>query len=100
NLDLKEVKSVSEYQRQFLKVAARLMKRGGSTLSSTCTLTKEEGEDIVDYADRELRLTIAQHGQLLGSPSLLRSERGTWARRFYPHIHDTPGFFYAILRKD
>ncbi len=99
-LDLKEVKSASEYQRQFLKVAARLIKRGGRILYSTCTLTKEECEDVVDYAERELKLTLAEHRQLLGSPSLLPGERGTWARRFYPHIHDTPGFFYAILRKD
>ena len=98
-LDLGAVKSLSEYQRQFLRGAAKLIKRGGRILYSTCTLTKEENEDIVDYAERELGLAVAEPSQLHGSPSLLEGGRGPLARRFYPHIHDTPGFFYAVLER-
>ena len=98
-LDLGAVKSLSEYQKQFLRVAAKLVKRGGRILYSTCTLTKEENEDVVDYAERELGVTLVEPGQLHGSPSLLAGGRGPLARRFYPHLHDTPGFFYAILER-
>ncbi|MEM4699378.1 MAG: RsmB/NOP family class I SAM-dependent RNA methyltransferase, partial [Candidatus Nezhaarchaeales archaeon] len=97
NLDI--VKSLAEYQKQFIKVASRLVKRGGRILYSTCTLTIEENERIIDYAERELGLAVSKHEWLYGSPSLLHGEQGLYARRFYPHLHDTPGFFYAILEK-
>lgn len=97
-LDLSSVKSLAEYQKQFIRVASKLVRKGGRVLYSTCTLTIEEDEEVISYAE-ELGLTISQHEWLYGSPSLLSSEQRVYARRFYPHIHDTPGFFYAVLEK-
>lgn len=99
DFDKKAVESYANYQRQFLKVAANLVRRGGRVLYSTCTLTKEENEDVVSYAERELRFTVAEHRWLQGSPSLLEGRGAVYARRFYPHLHDTPGFFYVVLEK-
>ncbi|MCX8204302.1 MAG: RsmB/NOP family class I SAM-dependent RNA methyltransferase [Candidatus Nezhaarchaeota archaeon] len=98
-LSLSFIKSLAEYQKQFIKVAARLIRKGGRILYSTCTLTIEENESVVNDAEKELGLLVCQHEWLYGSPSLLHGEQRLYARRFYPHLHDTPGFFYAILEK-
>ncbi len=83
------------YQRQFLRVAARLVKPGGLVLYSTCTVTLEENEFLILSA-RKYGLYPITHRPFYGTTSPLLGPLG---QRFYPHIHDTPGFFIAVLRK-
>ena len=61
---------------------------------STCTLTVEENEENMLWALEELGFSPAEVNAPLGVPGL----RGLrWARRLYPHLHDTVGFFLAKL---
>jgi len=63
---------------------------------STCTLTVEENEGVVEWARRELGLRVEEL-PVPGPPSELA---GLPAARFVPGAHDAPGFFLALLRKD
>jgi len=87
-----ELVAAQLYQRQFLRVAARIVKKGGRVLYSTCTVTWDENEGIVLWAER-LGLRPVPHRPFIGTCSL------AYLQRFYPHIHDQPGFFIAILEK-
>ena len=89
--------SLGNYQRQFLKVAAKLLRRGGLLLYSTCTLTLEENELNVSWAVKELGLRVRAQRVFLGSRGF--TELGEYAQRFEPDLHDTPGFFAALLEK-
>lgn len=92
-LSMKDVENASNYQRQFIKVAARLLKRGGRLIYSTCTLPPLENEDNVKWAEG-LGLSIEDVRIPVGSTAF-----DSHSRRFYPHIHDSPGFFIAKLAK-
>lgn len=92
-----DFQALSAYQWQFLKVAARLLRRGGLLLYSTCTLTLEENELLMERAVKELGLRLRRQNPLYGSGGFLSV--GYMVQRFEPDLHDTPGFFIALLEK-
>ena len=89
--------SLSRYQRQFMKVAARLLRPGGLLLYSTCTLSLEENEVNVEWATRKLGFKLRAQKLFIGSRGFL--SLGSLVQRFEPDVHDTPGFFIALLEK-
>ncbi len=98
NTTEKQIISTSAYQRQFLKVASKLLKPGGTMIYSTCTLTVEENELNIKYCLEELGLELKDLSKTFGSPGL--SHYFSEARktiRFEPDLHGTPGNFIAVL---
>jgi len=95
NRSLRDILSLVKYQRQFLKEASRALKKGGLLLYTTCTLTLEENEYNVIYAEEELGLEPVDVPVDIGSRPFL----GVPGIRFEPDIHSTPGFFISLLRK-
>ncbi|MGC9153621.1 MAG: PUA domain-containing protein [Vulcanisaeta sp.] len=91
------VKSLSEYQRQFIRVAWKLLKPGGILVYSTCTLPPLENEDNVAYAE-SLGFRVIDASVPGASGGLIDKYRNSVVR-FYPHVQDTPGFFIAKLMK-
>ena len=97
---LEDIKSLSKYQRQFLSVASKIVKKGGFVLYSTCTLTLEENEANMWWAYKFLRLKPIAQGLFLGTRGFsMGSLEGYLFQRFDPHLHDTPGFFISLLVK-
>ncbi|HIH91038.1 RsmB/NOP family class I SAM-dependent RNA methyltransferase [Ignicoccus hospitalis] len=77
-----------EYQKQFVKVAYKLLKKGGLMLYSTCTLTKTENERVVEFAE-EMGFEVVEKDTPWGKTPVKVS----------PSVHGEPGFFIAILKK-
>ena len=95
----RELASLAEYQKQFLKAAVKLLKPGGVVVYSVCTMTAEECEEIVAFAVEELGLQIDEQPLYLGSrglPGYVNSSE--LLQRFHPHLHGA-GYFIARLRK-
>jgi 16S rRNA (cytosine967-C5)-methyltransferase len=91
-----DVANASTYQKQFIKVAAKLLRPCGVLVYSTCTVTIAENEEVVYYAEE---LGFRAEEPLLRHP---RSSKGIGlaeALRFHPHVHGLPGYFVAKLRK-
>lgn len=90
-------------QAELLRVAIHAVKPGGIVVYSTCSFAPEENEAVVDMAVREFGVTVEPlaHGSegmaAFGNTTFDAGTRNT--RRFYPHLHDTTGFFVARLRK-
>ncbi len=86
----KDSVNASEYQKQFVREAYRILKPGGRLVYSTCTLTDVENEAVVEYAlnigfkleDYEVKLS--------------RGRKGEYGIRFTPHRDGTPGFFISL----
>jgi 16S rRNA C967 or C1407 C5-methylase (RsmB/RsmF family) len=95
---VKEVLGCAEYQRQFLRVASAIAKRGGTVVYSTCTLTTDENEDVVRFAVEELGLELEDQGIRVGEPGfgdpIFRR-----VQRFSPDLLEMPGYFIAKFRK-
>ncbi|HVX03338.1 MAG TPA: RsmB/NOP family class I SAM-dependent RNA methyltransferase [Nitrososphaera sp.] len=91
-------------QEQMLEAAISACKKGGAgiVIYSTCSFAPEENEAIVDRMVRKFGVTVEPlpHGSEglahFGNIEFDKSVRN--ARRFYPHVHDTTGFFVAKMR--
>ncbi len=92
----KDIESSRKYQEQFLREAIRIVRVGGTIVYSVCTVTLEECEELVNNI---IEITKCVELERI---ELKRASRGIGleeAIRFHPHVHDTPGFFIAKLRK-
>jgi NOL1/NOP2/sun family putative RNA methylase len=101
---LDHVDGVAGIQKGILSRAIEVTKPGGTVVYSTCTFAPEENEAVVDHA-------LAAHDVELVEYDLPLSTRPgltTWndeaydaslerAKRIYPHLNDTGGFFCAKL---
>lgn len=95
---IKDVVNLSSYQKQFLKAAWWVLKRGGVLVYSTCTLTKRENEDNIVYAVEELGFNVIEAKEAL--PYLEKVKyKGIIAYRFSPFTMDMPGYFIAVMSK-
>ena len=94
-----EIQALANYQRQFLKAASRIVKPGGVIVYSTCTLTLEENESVVEFGVEECGLDVEKQDYFFGSPGVAKTfPKAKRTQRFYPEIHDTPGYFIAGMR--
>jgi len=91
----KEVKEMSNIQLRLLLSAFEMLKDGGEMVYSTCTLTYEENEGVVE---KFLNLTGAKVEEVkIGIGEVEGGVKGTV--RLYPHRTKTEGFFIAKFRK-
>jgi len=82
--------NMSEYQKQFVREAYRILKPGGRLVYSTCTLTDLESEAIVEYA-LSIGFELEDYDVKPG-----RGRVGVYGVRFTPHLDGTPGFFISL----
>jgi len=96
-LSTKSISNMSELQRQMINNCAEKVKSGGFLIYSTCSITEEENEGVIEHFLKEhpdfhlveIEPKIGMHGL-----------RGlTQCQRLYPHIHHCNGFFIAKLQK-
>jgi len=104
---LKDVMFMSSIQRGLLQKAASLLKDSGTMVYSTCSLEPEENEMLIDWAISNLPFEVEpwKKSFLKASPGFTRpfgtalDESVSMCARVHPHINDSNGMFFAILRK-
>lgn len=91
-----DFESLAKIQREILESAAEVLRPGGSLVYSTCTITPEENESVIEgfmatrpdwqIAPREAAPAVLQ--ELIDEEGFLR---------LLPHRHDMDGFFAVRL---
>ncbi len=89
-----ELRGLPAIQGAILENLSRYVKPGGTLLYSTCTILKEENEDVVLRFLREHTDYRADAFHCCGV------ESGSGMYTFWPHIDGTDGFFAAKLKRN
>ena len=95
----RSVEELKAKQAAILRSAARLVKPGGRLVYATCSLLREENEDVVAAF-----LAGQAEFRQLDCSAILRGagvplDTGLFLRLF-PHLHGTDGFFAAVLEHE
>jgi 16S rRNA (cytosine1407-C5)-methyltransferase len=103
----REQSSLARRQTQLLESGLRAAKTGGQVVYSTCTLSPEEDEGVLDALLKrypraiefvELHLPVPAPG-LTEFDGLKFDPQARNSARLWPHLYHTAGFFAALIRK-
>jgi len=93
------VRALADYQKQFLKAAAKIVKRGGVVVYSVCTFTIQECEEVVEFAQHECGLHLVEQDPFLGSTDLRKKAASNVScQRFHPIVNEI-GYFIAKFER-
>jgi 16S rRNA (cytosine967-C5)-methyltransferase len=93
----RSIEKMAGVQWQMINNCAEKVKAGGVLTYSTCSITVEENEMIIErFLKWHPEFSLAGINPKIGLPGL----RGlTKCQRLYPHVHQSNGFFIAKLLK-
>ncbi|KAL8737727.1 MAG: hypothetical protein Q9181_001412 [Wetmoreana brouardii] len=106
----KDFLQLPHLQKQMLLAAIdsvdHTSKSGGYVVYSTCSVTVEENEQVVQYLlSRRPNVKLAETGLTFGVEGFRKfrgktfDDKMKWTRRYYPHKYNVDGFFVAKLKK-
>jgi 16S rRNA (cytosine967-C5)-methyltransferase len=97
-----ELESLVTSQRAILASAATLLKPGGRLVYATCSLLREENEDVIaDFLATHTDFAVLPVSECLARRQIVLPgiDANAGALRLLPHIHQTDGFFSQILQR-
>jgi 16S rRNA (cytosine967-C5)-methyltransferase len=93
----RSIEKMAEIQWQMINNCAERVKAGGVLTYSTCSITVEENEMIIErFLKQHPEFALEEINPKLGVPGLRGLDK---CQRLYPHVHESNGFFIAKLLK-
>lgn len=92
------INRMAEIQWDMINNVTEYVKANGVLIYSTCSITTEENEMIVErFLKCHPEFSLIEITPTIGCPGLRGLDK---CRRFYPHLHECAGFFIAKLQKN
>lgn len=94
-----DISEVAAKQKAIIREYSLLVKPGGRLVYATCTISREENEDVVRGFLEENKdfYFSSPSGNNAGLFGKFTTEEGFF--RSFPHIHNTDGFFGAVMMR-
>jgi len=104
--NLKVIEGMARIQKKLVSEAIKILSVGGEMVYSTCTLSPEEDEEVIQYLKENFKIKILP----VRLPMKTRQGISEWNNkifheeiknccRIYPQDNDSDGFFLAKIRK-
>ncbi|MBS7615992.1 RsmB/NOP family class I SAM-dependent RNA methyltransferase [Candidatus Bathyarchaeota archaeon] len=94
----RSIEKMAEIQWRMLENCVEKVKPGGTLIYSTCSLTVEENEMLIErFLKWNPEFRLAEITPKIGLPGLRGMDK---CQRLYPHIHECNGFFIAKLLRE
>ncbi|MBY8983368.1 MAG: RsmB/NOP family class I SAM-dependent RNA methyltransferase, partial [Candidatus Lokiarchaeota archaeon] len=107
NRTLNDIKKMAKIQEELLLTGLDLLKKDGLLIYSTCSIAPEENEFVVnEVIKKKTNIRIKKINQQFGVPGYTKilgkelNDDLKLSQRFFPHIHDTIGFFICLLKRE
>jgi NOL1/NOP2/sun family putative RNA methylase len=104
--NLKVIEGMAKIQKKLAFEALKLLTVGGEMVYSTCTLSPEEDEEVVQFLKENFNIEIEKINLPMKTrPGILEWKDKRFHKeienccRIYPHDNDSDGFFLAKMRK-
>lgn len=95
----KTIESMARYQKALFHACSKLIKSKGQVTYSTCTITQEENEEVIEYAIDVLNFGMIEQKYIHSDFTTVKENWKYPVQRFFPGIHKTLGYFIANMRK-
>ncbi len=98
--NLHAIAELNQKQRSILQQSSKLLKIGGTLVYATCSLLKQENEDIVqEFLANNPKFKLLSVNEVLAKQNINIEGLNDEYLRLYPHIHSTDGFFAALIQR-
>ena len=91
--------------QRLVDISCKFLDNSNHFRYSTCSISVEENEWVVDYALRNRYVKLVETGLEVGNPVMSQFKEKRFhptlklTKRIYPHVHNMDGFFVAKFRK-
>jgi 16S rRNA (cytosine967-C5)-methyltransferase len=94
-----DISELAAKQKEILREYNELVKPGGRLVYATCTISREENEEVVGaFLEENEEFCLVPVAEVnLELFSKFMTEEGFF--RSLPHVHGTDGFFGAVMRR-
>jgi len=102
-----DIEKMASIQVKLLEAGLTVLKTGGHLLYSTCSIAPEENEIVIDQVlKKNSSISICKITPQFGVNGLVNVYEKTLnqdiklSQRIYPHIHDTIGFYFCLIKRN
>ena len=94
-----DIQELAVKQKEILREYRKLVKPGGRLVYATCTISREENDEVVQgFLEENTDFYIVWASEM--NPDILRRfETKEGFFKSFPHVHNTDGFFGAVMKR-